>query len=152
MASDEEAPEPVVVRPYLGSGLRQNFDFSFSDINGSLDIESAEILIQFGRDKVNACAITVDRYVGLVHLLADIGSDDAGAFKINAKGGAAQNRQCKISGTRLTTESRDVLHLAMTVEFDRSFAGRRNIYARAQDKAGLSSPWRWLGSWVVPEH
>jgi hypothetical protein len=151
MASDEEAPEPVAMRPYLGSGLQQTFDSAFSDVNGSNNIESAEILIQFGRDKVKACSIRIDRNAESVHLLDDLGAGDAGTLRTNNRGGAVKNRQCRISNAQVTTESRDVLHLGMTVQFDGSFAGRRNIYARARDKAGQSSPWRWLGSWIVAE-
>lgn len=148
IASDEEPPEPVAVRPYLGSGLRQNFAFDFSDINGSGDIQSAEILIQFGHEKTYACAITVDRNAGLVHLLDE--KSAAGTLSLNSPGATIRNPQCAISDAILTTESRDALHLTMNIEFNRSFKGRRNIYARARDKAGQTSPWRWLGSWVVP--
>lgn len=149
-ASDEQAPEPVAMKPYLGSGSRQTFDFEFSDINGSNDIESAEVLIQFGRDIANACSISLDRNAGLLHLIANTGASDAGTLKIDTKGDSVQNGQCAVSDAELIPESRDALHLGMTVRFDPAFAGRRNIYARVRDQAGLSSPWRWLGSWVVP--
>jgi hypothetical protein len=148
IASDEEPPEPVAVRPYLGAGLRQNFAFDFSDINGSDDIESAEILIQFGHEKTNACAITVDRNAGLVHLVDETGT--TGTLTLNGPGATVRNTQCALSDAVLTVESRDALHLTMNIEFEPSFKGRRNIYARARDKAGQPSPWRWLGSWVVP--
>lgn len=147
-ASDEEPPEAVAVRPYLGSGLRQTFDFDFSDINGSDNILSAEILIQFGREKANACAIAMDRNARSVQLMREAGV--AGTLSINSRGATATNPQCTISDAFLTTEGRDALHLTMSVEFDPSFKGRRNIYARSRDKAGQSSTWRWLGTWVVP--
>jgi hypothetical protein len=150
-AGDEEAPEPISAEPYLGSGLRQRFNFAFSDINGSSDIQTAEILIQFGRDEVSACKITLDRDAAIVQLLGDTGTGASGTRRVNSQDAAIRNRQCAVSDVIVTNESRDALHLAMSIEFDRSFRGRRNIYARARDKAGLSSPWRWLGSWVVPE-
>jgi hypothetical protein len=146
IASDEESPEPVAVRPYLGAGLRQTFAFDFSDVNGNDDIRTAEILIQFGHEKASACAITVDRNAGLVRLM-DGGA--TGILPFNTPGAIARNPQCAITDAVITTESRDGLHVTMNIEFDRSFKGRRNIYARAQDRAGQSSPWRWLGSWVV---
>ena len=148
-ASDEEPPEPIAVKPYLGSGARQTFDFSFSDINGGDDIVSAEISIQFGRDEAGACRITFDRNAGAIQLGADTGAP--GTLRVDSQGGAVRNRQCAVSDVAVTTDSRDTIHLAMTIEFGGSFKGRRNIYARARDKAGESSPWRWLGSWVVPE-
>jgi hypothetical protein len=136
------------VRPYLGSGLRQTFDFEFSDINGSDDILSAEVLIQFGREMAKACAITMDRNARSIQLMGEAGV--AGTLSLNSRGVTARNPQCSISDAFLTTEGRDALHLTMSVAFDPSFKGRRNIYARSRDKAGQSSAWRWLGTWVVP--
>ena len=149
-ASEEQAPEPIAVKPYLGSGSRQRFDFAFSDINGNGDIQTAEVLIQFGRDEANACAISLDRNAALIRLPGAPGDAEARTLRVGSQGAAVRNGQCKVSDAVVTTESRDALHLTINVEFDRSFKGRRNIYARAQDKAGQRSSWKWLGSWVFP--
>jgi hypothetical protein len=50
----------------------------------------------------------------------------------------------------IVADSGDSRKMRIEVEFARQFSGRRNVYARAEDKAQQSSRWCWLGSWIVP--
>ena len=148
-ASDEEPPDPVSVVPYLGTGFRQSFDFALSDVNGNADIANAEFLLQANREQASACMFRFDRAAGVLTLLDDKAVSAAGTLRVNTTG-KIHNSQCTVSDPLLTAESNDSLMLRVNVEFAPGFAGRRNIYARAEDTARQSSRWRWLGSWIVP--
>jgi len=150
VASDELPPEPVAVAPYLGSGSTQRFTFVLSDINGNNDIDKAEVLIQFGRTNVDACLLRMDRASNVIRLVDDAGDGFAGVLQLDRPGASIRNRQCTVSGVTLRADSHDSIRLTATVAFANSFTGRRNIYARVEDKAGQASPLRWLGSWFVP--
>jgi hypothetical protein len=143
-------PEAVAAIPYLGSGARQRFTFVLSNVNGNKDIEKAEVLIQFARTNVGACALQMDRTAGVVRLLDDAGAGVAGTLRFNAPGASIQNRQCAVSNVALIPDSNDSVRLIATVAFAPSFTGRRNIYARVEDRDGQASPLTWLGSWLVP--
>lgn len=139
LANPEQAPMPISVIPYLGSGIRQTFTFIASDVNGASDIAAARILIQSDRQKQNACAFTFSLPSNTISLVGDDGKPAA----------ILQNAQCKISEPSVVAESRDSMQFQMNIEFSGSFAGRRNIYAEVEDKEHESSSWQWLGSWHV---
>jgi hypothetical protein len=149
-ASDERRPEAVSVVPYLGLGMQRTFTFSLSDQNGSTDITTADFLVQFGKARQQACSFSLDRSSGTVMLRADQGTTWAGTLRLGEPG-QARNSQCTISDAKLKLEGKDAIALSVHLQFSTSFSGRRNSYARVEDKAGLRSPMVWLGSWVVPE-
>jgi hypothetical protein len=148
-ASDEEPPNPVAVTPYIGAGFRQSFVFSLSDINGRDDIEKAEFLFQANRNQAGACSFVLEPRRSTVALLDDKGTSQAGELTLGANG-KIQNAQCAISDPTIVADSGDSRKMRIEVEFARQFSGRRNVYARAEDKAQQSSRWCWLGSWIVP--
>ena len=149
MASDEQPPQAISVTPYLGAGSRRTFTFSLSDPNGNSDIANASFLIQKFRSRQNACSFDFDRNLGVVTLMNDQATATAGVLHSGDRSSIA-NGQCRVSNLRLDSATSDSLQVRVDIEFSGGFAGRRNIYADVEDRAGLSSGSTWLGSWVVP--
>ncbi len=150
LANDERRPEAVSVVPYRGVGTQRTFTFALSDLNGSTDITHADFLVQFGKTYQQSCSFSLDRSSGTVTLRADQGAASSGTLRLGEPGQIG-NSQCTISNANLNLEGRDAIALSVHIQFATSFSGRRNIYARAEDSAGLRSSMVWLGSWVVPE-
>jgi hypothetical protein len=150
LASDERRPDAISVIPYLGSGMQRTFTFALSDLNGSTDVTSAEFLLQFGKTSQKACSFSLDRTLGAVTLSADQGTASSGSLRLGQPGQIG-NSQCTLSDAKLKLEGRDAIALSVHIKFSSSFAGRRNVYARVEDKAGQRSSMVWLGSWVVAE-
>ncbi len=134
IAGNEEPPQAVSVSPYLGSGTRKTFTFSFMDPNGRTDIAKIEFLLQKLTGEAGACTFHLDR----------------SSVTPAAGPTVAVNGPCKVSNVQVSFTSTDSLQVRADVDFAGSNAGRRNIYATVQDRKGQSSGLVWLGSWVVP--
>jgi hypothetical protein len=149
IASGEQPPQAVSVTPHLGTGPRHTFTFSLFDPNGNSDIQKANFLIHRFRSPENACSLDFDRNLGVVTLINDSATAPAGVLQAGDSGSIV-NGQCRVSNFRFDSTSSDSLQVRVDIEFSRGFAGRRNIYAKAEDRAGQSSGSTWLGSWLVP--
>lgn len=143
MVTQNEAPVPISVTPYLGTARRQTFTITIADPNGAADIDTVEALIALApRDEVS-CHVIVDRRAGKVSL----SGGDSVEF---ASGGGVTNPQCAISNVHVVEERGRMLRLAADVEFSAQFGGRRNIFLKSRDRSMIESGWLWAGSWDVP--
>jgi len=149
LASADLAPVPVSVVPYLGAGSDRDFTFVLSRRSGSAEISRVEFLAQLGKARRSACSFSFERSSGLVSLQNDDATGFIGTLGIGDHK-SIQNSQCAISNIRVRLDTRNGMEFTLHIRFSSSFSGRRNIFARVENRAGLNSSMEWLGSWMVP--
>lgn len=143
--SQNEAPVPVSVSPYLGVADHQTFTFTFADANGAGDLNDLEMLVAFAPSDERQCHWTINRSTGRVSLL----NDATGSLTLGGAGRLAGS-QCSVGNVRILEEAGRMLRVSADVNFAPGFRGRRNVFLKAADKGKLESRWLWAGSWYVP--
>jgi hypothetical protein len=141
-------PGPLTVTPASGSGIAGTFTFSFSHANGANSILNAAMLFNTSSSQANGCYIYYDRGSNQLSLYKD-----AGAMWLPIVPGTAMtadNGVCSISGAGVSVSPTvNSLVITLPVTFASSFSGVRNIYANANDAAGLGAGWPQAGTWTV---
>lgn len=154
-AASAATPTSVSASPASGSGLNQQFTFTFRHPAGWQNLQVLNLLINDFLDGRNACYLAyvpTSAVSGALYLVNDAG--DAGgpyASVTLPSSGVAGNSQCMINGNGSSASaSGDTLTLTLSIGFKSAFAGDRIIYMAARDGAGLNSGWSALGAWLVP--
>ncbi|HYW43116.1 MAG TPA: hypothetical protein VE959_09685 [Bryobacteraceae bacterium] len=139
--------------PARSIGLRQTYNFTFTDTNGWQDISVANVLINAAMDGIRAC------YVALVPsgpgsgslFLVDDAGDAGGPYKgmVLPGAGTVSNSQCTIAGTGSGfTAVGNTLTLTLAIAFSPSFAGNQVVYAAARSNS-QDSGWQAVGTVTV---
>lgn len=141
----------ISASPNTGGGLpgvTQSFVLAYSDSEGvEADLRSARVRFRPSSGSGPECAIDYDAMSDLARIKNDAGG--WGPF-IALGSGALANSQCTLdlaqsgavrSGTNLT--------LTLSLTFDRSFTGVKNIDLRADSNVGATTGWVGRGSWAV---
>jgi hypothetical protein len=138
------------VTPDQGSASTQSFSAQFVDAFGAGDLST--VLIKIGDSPVgvvNTCLIGYDQATGQVSLV-----DDAGQWMPGMTANAAaqqQNAQCSVSiDAGSVTMSGTTLTLTITVGFQPTYQGSKNVYLFASTAAGYVTDWQQRGTWIVP--
>jgi hypothetical protein len=141
-------PGPLSVTPNTGSGISGTFTFSFSHANGSSAILNAAMLFNSSSSVANGCYLYYDRGSNQLSLFKDVGA--AWLPIIPGVAMVADNGVCSINGAGTAVNTTvNSLDITVQVTFSSSFGGSRNIYANANDSAGLGAGWPQTGSWSV---
>jgi hypothetical protein len=145
-------PIAVSVSPNTGSGAVQTFAALYSDSAGPSDLDNVRIRIvptsANGPGGPGACTVQYDPSDASVSLQNDL----ATSWFVGALGsGTLSNSQCTINlATSSASTSGNNLTLRLSVTFDASFDGKKNIYMLARSNGGTSTGWQLRGSWTVP--
>jgi hypothetical protein len=149
-----EAPPSVgaLTAPAGGSGTGGQFQFGFSDPNGSGDIASALMLFNTKLSTVKGCEVYYVASQGLLYLLSDSGNGGGWVGSVPQGGsGTVQNSQCTLSGTGSTVSgSGNNLTITLNLTFAGGFAGSQQIWGYVQDWFGEHDGWTEMGAWTVP--
>jgi hypothetical protein len=138
----------VGVTPNSGTGASQTFSFQFSDNAGAADLTAVSILVNSAAALANACSVTYNRASNTLALATDAGALPSGA--ITPGSGSQQNSQCTLNGADSSvTSSGTVLTLNLSLAFQPSFAGAKNVYLQAANASG-STGWQQRGAWTIP--
>lgn len=144
------APAVGGVSPAGGSGGSQVMTFTFTDSNGSTDLNVANVLINTGLDGSNSCYLAYVRPANTLYLMNDAGTELLPGIALTG-GGSIANSRCSVAGAGSSaTVSGSTLTLVLNLSFSAAHAGNRVVYAAARDMAGGNSGWRAVGVWQVP--
>jgi hypothetical protein len=148
-SAPNQPPAVVSVSPNSGSGASQTFTFVFSDPNGATDLLAVGALINGTLSSINSCDLSYAPGTNLLWMTVDNASQWQTPLPLAAPG-TLQNSQCSVDlGASSATLSGTQLTLRLAISFKPSFSGQRNIYAMAQDTAGLVAAWLLLGTWTA---
>ncbi len=141
-----QAPQAVSVTPSSGSGSSQSFAFLYSDPNGYTDLASLYGRFNATASDAAACSFRYDRASNYIYLYNDAGTAWLGPVVL---GNQLGNSQCTLTGGSASPSGNN-LTLSLTITFNASFAGAKNVYMQAVDAGGASSGWQTKGAWTVP--
>jgi len=141
-------PGPIAVSPNTVNGPSQALTFTISHANGSAAIQNAGFIVNSSFSTAGGCYIYYNRGANLVSLFRDQGS--AWLNVTPGSGTVVDNGVCTLSGTGLTlSTTANTLTITLPLTFNLSFAGPRQIYANANDAAGIGAGWPQVGTWQV---
>jgi hypothetical protein len=104
--------------------------------------------VQFDREKSNACWFVFNPRAQSLALMNDAGQTPVASLHVGGNG-TASNSQCAIRNLKIVEQAGRALRVSLDIQFAKTFAGRRNLYARAKDPWNGDPAWQWLGSWDV---
>ncbi len=118
------------------------------DGNGAGDLARVRLIVGNAPLEAGACAVEYDRAAGLMRLVNDFGNGWYSAAVGSTAVLANSLCQLRIGTTQITMTSTNI-----EVRFDLLFAatntGLKNIYAQAQDRAGVQSSYALFGQFTV---
>jgi hypothetical protein len=151
LACGATAPQTISVSPSAGAGSGGVFTFTYSDANGHADMLAARVLIQQQVNGVNACYVYYTKSDNKLYLHNDAGTQLSAPLTPGVDM-TIQNSQCVLNGSISTaTMSGDTLTLTLFISFKPAFAGNKNVFGYVEDRGGLASGWKALGTFTVPE-
>jgi hypothetical protein len=141
-------PSPVSVSPASGSGIAQGFTFTFSDSRGYSAISSVGFIINSTATGVGGCRMLYYPSAKALYLAPD---SNSGWLPVVYAGQSTttSNSQCTadMSGSS-STGSGATLTVVLSLRFQTSFSGARNVYMEAYD--GADSGYQLKGTWTIP--
>ena len=148
------AEQPPVVgsltAPQAGAGSSAQFQFQFSDPNGSGDIARTWMLFNSTFTPAHGCQVSYIASVGRFYLLSDDGASWVGSVAAGASG-TLQNSQCTLNAaTSTAAPSGNTLTITLDLTFTTpGFDGVKQIWGYVVDGAGEHAGWTDAGSWTV---
>jgi hypothetical protein len=141
----------VAAGPAGGTGMTQQFTFSFSDPRGVGDLNVVNILFNKGLDAQQSCYLAYIPSISTLALVDDLGNAGGPFPGVIALGSSAtaSNSQCTV-GLAAATGSGTTLTLVLNISFTPAFGGNKVMYMAARDVSGGNSDWQRLGVWQVP--
>jgi hypothetical protein len=145
----ETVPSVISASPSTGSGTSQQFSWTVSSPSGYANLAHVYALFNTSVSGVNGCYLSYSPSANLLFLADNSGSAWTGGFSPGSSN-SASNSYCTIYGSGSSVSaSANQLALTVNVAFSSSFSGTWNNYLLAQDNAGLTSEWQWMGTWTV---
>jgi hypothetical protein len=141
-------PSPGSVSPASGNGIAQSFTFTFSDARGYSAISSVSFIINSTASGAAGCHMLYYPSAKALYLAPD---SDSGWLPVVYAGQSTttSNSQCTVdmSGSS-STGSGTTLTVVLSLRFQTSFSGTRNVYMEAYD--GADSGYQLRGTWTIP--
>jgi hypothetical protein len=141
-------PQPTAtsVSPNGSTGSSQTFTFVFSDTQNALNITAMAMLFSTSQNQASACSVAVDPTAQTVALLSDNGS--GGNTKPVASTTVLRNSQCAVGASSIASSGlSDIVTVSIT--FQPSFGGLKNIYMLASENGGITTGWQQMGTYTV---
>jgi len=138
----------VTVNPPGGRGADAVFTITYSSGAGS-PARELRILLNSVVDGRNACYVYYDRATNSFALVKDGGSETT-SLPVGHPG-VIENSQCSLDGAKSSVQvDANTAKVQVGLQFKRSFAGKKNIYAYVEDASGSNTGLQHRGSWIVP--
>jgi M6 family metalloprotease-like protein len=152
----QSAPVVEGASPADDSGTRASLLFAWRDANGAGDFTRVRGLVNAAQDIVAGCLFEFDIARAMVRLADDLGTGWT-VWYPQSQAFIALNAQCQLESVQpIAHADPNVYQLQVIVHFRRVFAGPKQVFAAAEDRAGASTGWVRTGSWnaiasAVPE-
>jgi hypothetical protein len=147
VAPTNVAPGVVTVHP-VNNGRSITFTYTVTDANGGADLKGAGLLLNAALNGQGACWFYYDLNTAVVSL-----ADDAGvnwSSVLQGTGGTIANSQCSIAGTGFGAYRSGNNAIVTVTIYLKNFWGNKTIYIQSIDRAGLTSGYRSMGKWDLP--
>jgi alpha-tubulin suppressor-like RCC1 family protein len=148
VSGDPTLLELLSVAPVAGAESSQLFTMILHDGDGAGKVWFSQLNINSANNAAQGCYVHYDPATNVFYLLSDNGLTWAGL-----RGGSndqVQNSQCLLKGKNSTgTPNGQDLAITYDLQFKPSFAGAKNVYARASDLDGNLVQWKRTGTFQV---
>jgi alpha-tubulin suppressor-like RCC1 family protein len=148
ISGDPTLLELLSVAPVAGAESSQLFTMTLRDGDGAGKVWFSQLNINSANNAAQGCYVHYDPATNVFYLLSDNGLTWAGL-----RGGSndqVQNSQCLLKGKNSTgTPNGQDLAITFDLQFKPSFAGAKNVYARASDLDGNLVQWKRTGTFQV---
>ncbi|MFL6436210.1 MAG: alkaline phosphatase family protein [Terriglobales bacterium] len=142
-------PAVLGVSPPSGNGSGGVFSFQYSDGAGASALNEAEQIFNTVAGYQNGCSTIYFASSNSFYLINDA-THMLGPLTPGSSG-TLQNSQCTLNGSQSTVSiSGTTLTVNVSLTFSPTFAGAKNIYSWANDKARSDSGVQTVGTWTVP--
>ena len=140
-------PSAVSVSPNGNTGAMQTFQFVFSDSQNPADLNATAILFSASSAMVNnSCYLVYDASRATVQLEYD--NLSGSTTKAITSTATISNSQCTIGAASAAVSGLSII-LTLTIGFNGSFNGLKNIYMYAGDTSGVNTGWVQNGAYTV---
>jgi hypothetical protein len=141
-------PQPTAtsVSPNNSTGSSQTFTFVFSDTQNPLNITAMAMLFSTSLNQTNACSVAVDQIAQTIALLGDNGTTSNS--KPMGSSTVLRNSQCAVGASSLVLSGLSDI-VTVSVTFQGSFSGLKNIYMLATENGGITTGWPQMGTYTV---
>jgi hypothetical protein len=141
------APTVDLVSPSAGTGTAQTFTFRFSDYQGYAALNRISGSVGASLNAANGCGVKYVLASNALYLLNDTGSDSSGPITPGTSA-TLSNSQCRLDASgSAASGSGNTLTLVLSLRFESTFTGMKNVYGWAIDNANLESGWTRVGVW-----
>ncbi|HEY1945679.1 MAG TPA: S53 family peptidase [Bryobacteraceae bacterium] len=141
---------PFSVSPTSGTGLTQQFTFTFSNAAGASKIAQSLMLFSSNGGASQACELTYKAANNGLYLTADNGTSLIGPVTPGGSG-SLSNSQCSVAASSVSVlPSGNSLVIVETLSFNSTFVGSKQIMMSTVDTANVNSGWSSVGFWGVP--
>jgi len=148
VTSDPTLLELVSVSPVAGAASSQLFTMTLRDGDGAGKVWFSQLNINSANNAAQGCYVHFDPATNVFYLLSDNGQSWAGLRAGSSD--QVQNSQCLLKGKNSTgTANGQDLTVTYDLQFKPSFAGPKNVYARASDLDGNLVQWKRTGTFQV---
>ena len=143
------SPGDLTVTVNAPGGSGADAVFSIASSGGAGAALELRILINSVVDGRHACYVYYDRAPNAFALVKDEGSG-ASTLPVGNTG-VLENSQCSVDGPKSSVQvDANTAKAQVTIHFKPSFAGKKNIYAYAENASGSNTGLVPSGSWTVP--
>jgi hypothetical protein len=141
---------PFSVSPASGTGLTQQFTFTFSNASGASKIAQSQMLFTGNGASTQACGLTYKAANNGLYLTSDNGASLIGPVTPGGSG-SLSNSQCSVAASSVSVlPSGNTLVIVETSSFNTTFVGSKRIMMSTVDTSNVSSGWSSVGFWGVP--
>ena len=143
----QAAPVVAGVAPNAGTGVSQTFTFSYSSVNGYKYLNIVYGQVNGTLSPAHGCRVEYQPGSNRLYLENDANTAELGPLTPGGSG-TESNSQCTLTASASSASGSGnnmILNVALT--FTPAFAGSKNLYGYAADKASLNSGWKTLGAW-----
>jgi hypothetical protein len=141
-------PADVSLSPASGTGLKQAFQATYSDLLGVSDLNTLAILFNTSTSPSYACYVSYSTAANAIYLTNDAGTQTSPGMTPGSSSSTSSS-QCTLeaAGSSVST-SGDAITVTFSLVFKRNFAGLKQAYLLSTTNEGFSSGAVLKGTWT----
>jgi hypothetical protein len=143
-----QAPTVVSVLPINGSGASATFNATYSEVDGTSDLNAVYLLFNTSLSAISGCNVVYYPVSNFMYLFNDAGSGLVAGSISPGVAGTLSNSQCTISNAGAVTITGIQLKVPVAITFSGTFTGTKTVFAYALNYELLASGWQTEGTWI----
>ena len=145
-------PTIGAVYPTTGNGVSATLQITVNSPSGAGNVNVVYVSVNNTLSTMaQACFVAVYPGNSTATLVNDAATGWTGSSALGATGTAQSNSQCTVNAAAgAVVMNGGLLTITLPLTFTSAFAGTKNLYVDAVDRAGQDTGWQTMGTWSVP--